>query len=184
MSFLRTAHGAAREAGRTIVVETPPADELPSGTPAAPSGRCIAVERTATGQVASREAAATLGRAGAKARAERKAAQLELLHGFGLEPDAMPPALVPHLAHAEQWALAEVERVAREVGGGIASPSVAALIQQAALALAHSRHATADGRHADAVKYGSEVRQNVLAAHSLAALEAKARAANAPHEEW
>jgi hypothetical protein len=183
--MLRKAHGRAAALGRTLVVETPPADELGIGTPAEPSGRLAAVARTASGQVASREAAAELGRAGARRRAEIKAASLAMLHGFGLEPDSVPPELLPYLDHAEDWCAAEVARVAREVGGGVASPSVAALVQQAGLALAHSRHATAEGRHADAVRYGQEVRANILAGHHLAALESKARGASqASSEAW
>lgn len=167
------------------MVETPPADELGTGAPAAPSGRSAAVERTASGQVANREAAAALGALGGLATKAKREAELRMLTSFGLEVADVPEALVSYLDRAQEWCEVEVARVRTEVGGGVASTAVCALIQQAGLALAHSRHATAEGRHGDAVKYGTEVRANVLAAHHLAALEAKARATNAPRaEEW
>jgi hypothetical protein len=182
--MLRTAHGSAAQAGRTVVVEGAPADELPAGESrdarlALPPD---ASTRLARGEGA--EVARAMQRRSAAAQAAKRASSLRILTGFGLTPESVPPALAPHLEHAREWCDAEVARVAREVGGGVASPAVAALIQSAALAMAMQRHAVADGRAGDAARFGGEIRANVLAAHELAAREAKARAASAPVEPW
>jgi hypothetical protein len=180
---LRTAHGNSRKHGRALVVETPGASELTVGavSPPLPADPREGFAPLPKGDPYTH---AVLARA-REAKAAKRVSELAMLHGFGLEPGAVPPELLPYLDHAEDWCAAEVARVAREVGGGVASPSVAALVQQAGLALAHSRHATAEGRHADAVRYGQEVRANILAGHHLAALESKARGASqASSEAW
>ncbi len=181
---IRTAHGDARANGRTVVIETAPASELPAYVPRDPTVTPPAGSGARLARGGDAAVARVMQRASALAQAAKRQASLRLLDGFGLDPSSVPPALAVHIEHAREWCDAEVTRVAREVGGGVASPAVAALIQSAALAMAMQRHAVADGRASDAARFGGEVRANVLAAHELAAREAKARAANAPAEPW
>ncbi len=115
-------------------------------------------------------------------KAAKRAAELRLFQSFGLDPETVPAPLLEHLVHAEVWVGVEVERLRREIGGGTASTAVCALVQSAALAMAQQRLAVAEGRHSDARGFGAEVRANVLAAHHLAGLEARARAVTAP--QW
>lgn len=158
-----------------VVIETSAPDELPAYAPRDPACDPPAGTGSRLRRGGDAEAARALQRASAAAQAVKRASRLRMLESFGLVIEDVPAELVTYLDHAQEWATVEVQRIAREVGGGTASPSVAALVQQAGLALAHSRHATADGRHADSVKYGGEVRANILAAHELAAREARAR---------
>lgn len=181
---LRSAHGAARDAGRVVVVETASASELPAYAPRDPALDPPPGTGSRLARGGDAEAARALQRRSAEVQAAKRAASLRILEGFGLAPEQVPPALAPHLTHAREWCDAEVRRVAQEVGGGVASPAVAALIQSAALAMAMQRHAVAEGRASDAARFGGEVRANVLASHELASREAKARAANTPVEPW
>jgi len=125
------------------------------------------------GRIADRLTASELGRRGGRARAA-KALQLRALAGLGLR-GATPEALAPYLDDANQFAESEVARLARECGGGTCPQNAAALVQQAALAMAGSRGAYAAGDTALGAKLGVEVRQNLLAARELTVLEAKAR---------
>jgi hypothetical protein len=171
--MLRTAHGSAADRGRVLVVETTPHDELTAGTAAEPlpkvapghQARLLAGKPSAEDQ-----------RAAGLAAAAARAAQRELMR-LGL-PASSP--LAPYAREAERWALAEVRRLARDVGGGQCPPNVAALVRSAAYAMAGSLLAYAQGDLGLAARLSTEQRQNVLAAHSLAALEAKARAASTP----
>lgn len=170
---IRTGHGSGAGSPR---VEVLPVDEQPVGVPA-PSGvaappQAVAA-RDANGRIADRQAASELGRLGGLARAA-KAAQLRALTGLGLR-GATPAALAPYLDDANQFAEAEVARLARECGGGVCPQNAAALVQQAALAMAGSRAAYAEGDAVTGAKLGVEVRQNLLGAREITVREAQAR---------
>jgi len=114
----------------------------------------------------------------AKAEKVRKLALLETL---GLQ--SLPDELAPYVVAAEEFATAEVERLARTVGGGICGAAPASLVQSAALQLAASRAAFAAGDATQGSRLANDSRQNLLAAHELAAREAKARP-QAEDSEW
>jgi hypothetical protein len=165
---VRTAHGAARELGAIAVVETPPVDELPKGVPG-PSPVQRPVEdrgkRFRAGDASTIEAA----RAGGRARRNRTA----LAHSLAV--DSNDPAWRTYLRQAEAFRRAQVTVLASTVGGGQCGPAPAALVASAALALAASRFAYANGRALEGARLAAEVRQNLLGAHALAAQEAQAR---------
>jgi len=159
-------------------VEVLPADEQPVGL-AAESDPPQVIEaeqgRRSGGRIADRSLARELGRRGGLARAA-KASELQALIGLGLR-GATPEALRPYLDDANAFAEAEVARLARECGWGTCPPNAAALVQQAALAMAASRAAYAQGESSVGAKLGVEVRQNMLAARELTVREAQARKA-------
>lgn len=174
---IRSGHGAGAAFPR---VEVLPASEQAVGVPA-PTGYEAPAEaspaRGPSGRFADKMAAAELGRRGGLARAA-KACQLKALVGLGLR-GAQPGVLAPYLADASEFAQAEVERLARECGGGVCPQNAAALVQQAALAMAGSRAAYAAGETTLGARLGAEVRSNLLGARDLTVLEAKARPKNA-----
>ncbi len=167
---------ALRHGKDALRVETLQADEQPEGIPA-PSGGAGLLQaepaRRSNGQLADRQGASQLGRRGGLARAA-KASQLAALIGLGLR-GAAPEVLGPFLADANAFAASEVERLARECGGGVCPQNAAALVQQAALAMAGSRAAYAQGDTALGAKLGVEVRQNLLGARELCVREAQSR---------
>jgi len=170
-------------------VETLQADEQQEGLAvpvAVASGasqplEAVTINRS-SGRVADRLAAAELGRRGGQARA-LKATQLRVLEGLGLR-GATPASLSPYLDDANQFAAAEVTRLARECGNGVCPQNACALVQQAALAMAASRAAYAAGEALAGAKLGVEVRQNLLGARELTVLEAKAARPIDPTARW
>ncbi|MEP7049453.1 MAG: hypothetical protein ABJB12_03830 [Pseudomonadota bacterium] len=175
---------ALRHGNDSLRVETLQADEQAVGVPApgvtAPPLEAAAQGRV-NGRIADRLLAQELGRRGGDARAA-KAAQLRALTGLGLR-GATPAALAAFLDDANAFAEAEVERLARECGGGVCPQNAAALVQQAALAMAGSRAAYAAGDAVTGAKLGVEVRQNLLGSRELTVLEAKSRP-QAPAARW
>jgi len=174
---LRHTHGSVR-------VETLQADEQPAGVaaPARPAEPALPTTgRDASGRFADRQYAAQLARRGGLARAA-KAKQVRALIGLGIV-GATPEWLRPYAEDAEQFCKAEVERLARECGGGTCPQNAAILVQQAALAMAGSRAAYASGDVTGGAKLGVEVRQNLLGARELTVLEAKARP-QSPASRW
>lgn len=174
---IRTAHGkGARKA--ICRVETLPVDELPT----VPDSAAVVAAERARGAEAARSLAAggdataarELGRRGGLAKAAR-AAKLRALQSLGLDPALVSPDLLPYLDRAEEWAEAEVARLAAHVGRGHTPPNVCVLIHSAALNLAASRLAFSRGELALASRLAAEMRQHVLAAHELTAKEAKSR---------
>jgi len=146
--------------------------------PASPAEPPLAKRpRGAGGRIADRDTAIELGRRGAEER-WRKARQLKALTALGLR-GVTPESLRPWLEDAEEFATAEVARLAREDGAGVCPQNAAVLVQNAALALAGSRASYAAGDLAAGAKLGVEVRQNLLAARELTVLEAKSRSAKA-----
>lgn len=161
-------------------VETLQANEQTEGVPApggpetpfqAEGGRDTSGRLTANQRGS--QVASLMGRKGGLARAA-KARRLRVLTGLGLL-GVTPQTLAPYAEAAFEFCEAEVDRLARECGGGVCPQNAAALVQQAALALAGSRAAYAAGDLAMGAKLGVEVRQNLLAARELTVLEAKAR---------
>jgi hypothetical protein len=175
---LRTAHGTAAEHGALVVVETLPASEQPVGVPDV-TGLDVPPEppaaRRADGTFADRSVAAELGRRGGLARA-RRARQLRALDGLGLHGEP-PDVLRPYLDDAEAYAAHEVERLARDDGGGVCPPNASAMVQQAALAMAGSRVSFASGDLVTGARLGAEVRSCLLAARELCVREAETRRA-------
>lgn len=99
---------------------------------------------------------------------------LRVLEGLGLK--GLPPnTLAPYLADAEAFALSEIARLASEVGGGMCGPMPSSMVQSAALELAGSRAAFAEGDTLKGSKLASASRQNLLGAFELCARQAKAK---------
>lgn len=171
---LRTGHGGSKG---WVAVETLPVDELPRGVPADPPPEGTqkrVTSRKAFGRVpAGTDEARELARRASKARWE-KARQLKFLKELGLL-GATPAELAPFLDAGGEFVAAEARRLAQEVGGGVCPPNACVLLQQAALAMAGSRKAYADGDLVLGAKLGVEVRQNLLAAYELTAKEARGR---------
>jgi len=170
---LRSGHGSGAGSPR---VEVLPADEQPVGVPA-PGGSVpraqAAGARRSNGQIADSQAASELGRRGGLARAA-KALQLKALTGLGLL-GATPEVLRPYLDAANDFAEAEVERLARECGGGVCPQNAAALVLAGARAMAGSCAAYATGDLALGGRLGAEIRSSLLGARELCVREAQAR---------
>jgi hypothetical protein len=165
---IRSAHGRARELGAIAVVETPPIDELPAGLPepsAPPQPARNALGRYQAGHPATRAAARAAGRA--------KRDRTALAHTLGVT--SSDPEWSRFLRQAEAFRRAQVRLLAGSVGGGQCGPAPAALVANAALALAGSRLAYTRGDLMLGARLASEVRQHLLGAHDLCAKEALAR---------
>lgn len=176
---LRKAHGAAADHGALVVVETSPADELPAGLPAAPSGP---VERRPDGTLTPAGARA-LGRQGGAEAARRRRLAAELADTLGLGAD-IGEELERYVAHATEFAAAQIAQLAATVGGGFVGPGPSSIVQSSALALAASRYLYAQGtRTGDPKTFGfasrlaDKSRMGLLTAHELCAREAQARGA-------
>ena len=170
---LRSGHGNGRGVPR---IEVLPADEQPVGVPApasVPPPPEAPGQRDALGRITDRRLASEMGRRGGYERA-RRAQQLRALQGLGLHGDA-PAGLREYLADADDFARHEVDRLARECGGGVCPPNAAALVQQAALAMAASRASYAAGDLTAGARLGAEVRSCLLGARELCVREAQAR---------
>ena len=168
--------GHEERTGAPLRVETLAADEQPIGIPApsepAPPPEAAGKGRS-NGKIADRSLAIELGRRGGQARAA-KAAELKALTGLGLL-GATPDVLRPYLDAANEFASSEVERLARECGGGVCPQNAAALVLAAARAMAGSCAAYATGELALGAKLGAEMRQNLLGARELTVREAQSR---------
>jgi hypothetical protein len=167
---LRSAHGAARDGGALLVVETLPADELPAGVPAASA--LAQPARDGLGRfVAGDPRTVAAARSGGCSRRDRTA----LAHTLGVASD--DPQWRTYLGQAEAFRRAQVRLLAETVGGGRCGPAPAALVASAALALAGSRLRYTQGLLLEGARLAADVRQHLLAAHELAAREAAARPA-------
>lgn len=175
-SFFREPHGTARKRGRAGPrVEVAPPDEQPVGV-AAPARP--AANRDSAGRFVAGHGTKALARKGGKAAGESK--QLARLLGLQDLDDDHPYA--PYARLAREWRDAQMVELSATVGGGQISPGVASIISTAALQMAASRWASDQGAtelDAKALlefsKLGDASRQNILAAHQLAAIEAKSR---------
>lgn len=172
MPFIRGGHGNGRGKPRVEIVP----DELARGIaaplalvalPAAPRSD----ERTSGGTFT--KGSNTAQRNGARKSAETRR-QLKALRGLGLK-GAPPTELAPYLEDIEAFAAHEIDRLGRNVGGGVCGAAPASLVQSAALQLGASRAAFARGDSALGSKLANESRGNLCAAHELCAREAQAR---------
>jgi hypothetical protein len=175
---LRTAHGAARDGGALVVVETLPADELPAASGSDPDrqdrdkgGRFL------PGNSIARHAKFRAGRHGHLAKLEAQGTPAwQAANRWGL-----------------QWSAHRRTELARMHGGELSS-DVCAFIEDAGQAMADSRYCralaasieAADPKRAaelrkEASSYRSEAKGHRLGAWELAAREGAARkAAGAP----
>ena len=161
--------------------QVPRADELPAGV-AAPSGQADAatpeelalVKRGDGGKVADTESAAALGRLGGLAKAESQKQLAEssaLIRKLGLGR-VSAAGLLPYFEEAEAFARTHIEALAKNVGGGTCGFAPSSMVQSAALQLAGSRFAFANGDLTTGSRLADASRANLLSAHELAAREA------------
>lgn len=174
---LRTGHGQGKGVPR---IEVLPVDELPAGVPA-PARPAAA--RQSGGKFAPGPGTTELARRGGKAKAE--AVQLARLLGLAELPEGHPFAAYGRLAR--EWRDEHMAELGRTVGGGEIGPGPASVVSSAALQLAASRWLSDQGATLgdakmllDASRLADASRQNLLAAHELAAKEAQAREAARP----
>lgn len=169
---LRNGHGNGAGVPR---VEVMPADELPAGVPA--PARPDA-SRDGAGRFTPGRGTSDLARRAAKAAHESR--QLAALLGLWEPPEGHEFA--PYARLAREWRDAHMSAVSASVAGGEVGPGPASVISTAALELAASRWLFDKGAKdgdakvlLEAARLGDSSRQNLLAAHELAAREAKAR---------
>jgi hypothetical protein len=158
-------------------------DELPDGVPA--PARRVEIRRNAKGHPADAQSRRALASLGGTANGERL--RLERLLGRVELPEGHP--LLPYRRDATDWRNAHLARLAATVGGGECGPSVQAIVSTAALQHAASRWLfdrsalEQDAKLAlEASRLGDSARQNLLAAHELAAKEAASKPKGKP--EW
>lgn len=170
-----------RSHGRVYPLVARP-DELPAGTPG-PTRRAASGKRGADGRLAPGSETSALAAAGGRAKAERM--RLERLLGRVELPPEHPVA--GYLQDSRTWRDAELQRLASTVGGGEVGPAAAGIVSSAALQHAASRalfDLALQTRNTKlllvASRLADSARQNLLAAHELAAREAMARPASNP----
>ena len=169
---LRKGHGSGAGVPR---IEVLPADELPAGVPAPAEP---AASRDASGRFVRGPGASEAARRAAKARHQQRA--LARLMGLRELPEGHPFA--PYRRLGSDWRDAHMAQLAATVAGGEVGPGPASMVASAALQLSHSRYladlASESGDPAlmaSASRLADASRQNLLAAHELAAKEAAAR---------
>lgn len=178
---LRSGHG---DCAGTPRIEVAPADELPAGVPAPASP---AVDRDDAGRLTPGAGTRALARKAALAKHE--AARLGRLLGLH-EPDEQH-AYHRYFRLACDWREQHVAQLAATVAGGQVGPGPASIVATAGLQLAASRFLfdlgsqTGDAKTLlDASRLADASRQNLLAAHELAAREAAARGTGSGVPAW
>ena len=178
---LRKGHGNGKGVPR---IEVLPADELPAGVPATPSQ---VPTRDAAGRLRSGPGTSELARRAAKAKHE--AARLRQLLGLK-EFDEDHPYYRYHRL-AQQWRDEHMAELSATVGGGRIGPGPASIVSSAALQMAASRYFADLGADLgdpktllESSRLADASRQNLLAAHELAAKEAAARPKTASDTPW
>jgi len=172
----RTGHGNGAGVPR---IEVLPADELPVGVAAPEQGAQAEVHRDPLGRLADTESARELGRRGGLVRA----GQTRLGSKLGLAGFFADPRFAPYNDAAKPFRRAQVARIAQRVGGGECGPGPASMVASAALQLAASRFAfEVLGDLVMGSRLANDSRQNLLAAHELAAKEALSRPKPVP--DW
>lgn len=170
-SLMRTGHGQG--AGRPHIEIV--ADELSRGIPepARP-----AAARDASGKFIPSDGTRALARKGGKAKAE--SVQLQRLLSLAELPT--DHAFAPYARLAREWRDDHMRQLAATVGGGEVGAGPASIVSSAALQLAGSRWLSDRGAELadpklllDASRLADASRQNLLAAHELAAREAASR---------
>lgn len=198
---LRRGHGTG--AAAPLRIEVAPADEQRPGIPAPPAEPTRPVPRLRDGRFTP-EGARLAGAAGGRKAAKRRIEAQRFAAALRLAP-AMPPfepstLARPFVEEAERWLQAKIAELAANVGGGEVGAGVVSILRTAAWqtytsrmlfelgtgrALLIQRDAKGEGSGlnlgilAQAARLGDAARQNLLAAHELARLEAEARAARA-----
>jgi hypothetical protein len=169
---LRTGHGNGAGVPR---VEVLPVDELPAGVPGPARPQAL---RDEAGRFLPGPGTSDVARSGALAAAQSR--QLAALLGLWAPPEGH--AYEAYARLAREWRDEQMAALAASVGGGSVGPGPASVISSAALQLGASRWLADKGAREgdakallDASKLADASRQNVLAAHELAAREAKAR---------
>lgn len=162
----------------------PRSDEVAVGVPAAsgPVDRAKAetlaqVKRAEGGRLADADSAAALGRLGglARGRKERALAEMpKLVQELGLR-DVAAEALLPYLADAQEFAKAEIARLAEVCGGGECGIGPCSMVQSAALQLAGSRFSFAQGELITGSRLADASRANLMSARDECARAALAR---------
>jgi hypothetical protein len=167
---LRNGHGNGAGMPR---IEVLPPDELPVGVQASEQVASTDERRT-DGTFA--PGACTDQSKGGRSRA----GTTRLARRLGLADVESDPEFAPYRRAAADFRRTHVTGLARSVGGGTCGPAPASIIASAAWQLAASRFLF-DTAHGDlakltaASKLANDSRQNLLAAHELAAREAQAR---------
>lgn len=168
---LRAGHGNGAGVPR---VEVMPPDELPEGVPAASRAESP-TDRGEAGRFARGNG---LARQGGKARAGKT----RLADRLGLRSLPAGSDFGPYKASAVSFRRAQCAALAASVGGGYCGPAPSSFVASAALQLAWSRYfsdSAASSGDAELALTASRLadasRQNLLAAHELAAKEATAR---------
>ncbi len=162
---LRTGHGNGRGTPR---IEVLPVDELPAGVP----GEARTESPTDRGECGRFARGNGLAVAGGKANA----GQCRLAHRLNLGDSFADPRFAPYARSAKVWRNAQLRQLAATVGGGFVGPGPSSVIASAALQLAASRFAfEVLGDLVLGSRLANDSRQNLLAAHELAAKEAQAR---------
>lgn len=163
---LRTGHGNGAGTPR---VEVLPADELPAGVQGAALGEHRS-ERDGSGRF--RPGARTAQAAGGSSSRD----MTRLARRLALGNTLADPRFEPFLRAARAFRAHHVTELARTVGGGHCGAAPASMIASAALQLAGSRFAfEVLGDMVLGSRLANDSRQNLLAAHELAAREAAAR---------
>ncbi|HZO15664.1 MAG TPA: hypothetical protein VFB62_20465 [Polyangiaceae bacterium] len=160
---LRKAHGNGAEA--LVRVETPPVDELGPGDAPDMAGL---VQRRPDGTL-TKAGARVLGRLAGLRSAEKRRFAAVLADQLGLV--TVPEHLKPYVDVATDFARAEVAKLGSMFGD--IGPGPSSMVQSAALALAASRAAYADGDGRTGARLADQSRQLLLTAHHLAELERK-----------
>lgn len=167
---LRKGHGNGAGQPR---IEVLPADELPAGIPCDARSEHPG-DRGEHGKFAPGNSLARVG--GTRRQGiTRLAARLSI---GNLTAD---PAFQPYLRSAKCFRRAQCAAIARDVGAGVCGPAPSSIVASAALQLAASRYLFDLATAGDpalfhvASQLANASRQNLLAAHELAAREAKSR---------
>jgi len=115
-------------------------------------------------------------------QSRRETTRLARRLGLSEIPDS--PEFAPYRRAAADFRRAHCASIARTVGGGRCGPGPSSIVASAAIQLAMSRYLSdlagtkpALKLFAQASRLANDSRQNLLAAHSLAALEAQSRGA-------
>lgn len=192
---LRKGHGKGKGVPR---IEVLPVDELPAGVPAPARP---AASRDSSGKFQPGAGTRALAAKGGKAKAESQ----QLAQLLGLWQPSEEHNYAPYSRLAREWRDAHMSTLGATVAGGEVGPGPASVVSTAALQLAASRYLSDLGAQTgdakmllDGSRLANDSRQNLLAAHELAAKEAQARpkqgtsiiaqieqlAANGPAAKW
>lgn len=177
--------------------QVPRSDELAAGVPAPGrdsdperAAKLAAIARGPDGKLAGSASAAAMGSLGGKAKAKRDRLLREtprLVRVLGLHGVA-DTAFAAYLPDAEEFALAECGRLARDVGGGVIGYGPSSMVQSAALQLAGSRFSFDRGDLTTGSRLANESRANLMSARDECAREAEARkasgASEGPRNRW